>query len=125
MKLILSFLLLSLIIFEINPVDSGEDEACERYRKKLMAAVLNNHKVEPRLLDSLMLKACQNPSNAPYIQSLKPTIIVKAYDPEAAQESRARRASEEAWDRAMREGSSYMEAHLESAYAYYFEKFKK
>jgi len=106
-------------------MDRGEDEACEKYRKKLKAAILNNHKVEPKVLDSLMLKACQNPSNTPYIESLKPTAIVKAYDAEAAQESRARRASEEAWDRAMREGSSYMEAHLESAYAYYFEKFKK
>lgn len=106
-------------------MNSGEDDACERYRKKLIAATLNNHKVEPKLLDFLMLKACQNPSNTPYIESLKSTTIMKAYDPEAAQESRARRASEEAWDRAMREGSSYMEAHLESAYAYYFEKFKK
>ncbi len=51
-------------------MDSGEDDACERYRKKLMAAVLNNHKVEPKVLDSLMLKACQNPSNSPYIESL-------------------------------------------------------
>jgi hypothetical protein len=106
-------------------MDSDTRDSCEKFRQKLLASHLDTNKVQLSVLDSLMLQACESVKDKPYAKSLKPVAEMRAYDPELARETNARLASEDAWVRALQSGSSFPEAHIESAYIYYLEKYKK